>query len=305
MNKEQLSKIPTALPMPSLLHIILAIIAHFNIFFGIGKEQGSALYRWMLSYDYPLNRSDTTNLFGWRVHPIYGDMRYHNGIDVQAPDGTPIYAIGNGTIIGNTDENTGYGTWIKLEFEPNLVAYYCHLSVVSVNLGDMVTKGQQLGLTGATGITQGGHIHFGIYSKQGTDDTWVDPLLYINDTLNSVDGLHPNIAGSGAERWRPYVVDALIKNGLDATEARIGRTLAQINTESTGDPSAINDWDSNAIAGTPSMGLMQCIQTTFDYWAFDDHHDIWNGYDNMLAGMAYEINKDGVDLLGWGIGLGY
>ncbi|MEY9872046.1 alanyl-tRNA synthetase [Streptacidiphilus sp. MAP12-33] len=62
---------------------------------------------------------------------------------------------------------------------------------------------------------------------------------------------------------------------------------ARAMTESSGDPKAVNNWDSNAAAGTPSEGLMQTIVPTFDTYALPGHTDIWNPVDNIVAAVRY------------------
>jgi SLT domain-containing protein len=62
---------------------------------------------------------------------------------------------------------------------------------------------------------------------------------------------------------------------------------ARAMTESSGNPSAVNNWDSNAAAGTPSEGLMQMIQPTFDSYALSGHTDIMNPVDNIVAAVRY------------------
>jgi len=63
--------------------------------------------------------------------------------------------------------------------------------------------------------------------------------------------------------------------------------------ESGGNPNAINNWDSNAKAGTPSMGLMQTIMPTFNAYALPGHTDIHNPVDNIIAGLRYAISRYG------------
>ncbi|WP_051944467.1 lytic transglycosylase domain-containing protein [Streptacidiphilus rugosus] len=62
---------------------------------------------------------------------------------------------------------------------------------------------------------------------------------------------------------------------------------ARAMTESSGNPNAINNWDSNAAAGTPSKGLMQTIDSTFATYALPGHTDIWNPVDNIVAAVRY------------------
>ena len=101
--------------------------------------------------------------------------------------------------------------------------------------------------------------------------------------------------GSGVERWRSSVVKALKANGIDPTAFRVSKILSTIQRESNGDPNIQNNWDSNAAAGHPSIGLMQTIQPTFDAYAHSGHHNIRNGYDNLLAAINYIKHRYGTD----------
>lgn len=93
--------------------------------------------------------------------------------------------------------------------------------------------------------------------------------------------------GTGVERWRSSVVKALKANGIDPTAHRVTSILKTIQRESNGDPNAQNNWDSNAAAGHPSIGLMQTIGPTFEAYKHKGHNNIRNGYDNLLAAIAY------------------
>jgi SLT domain-containing protein/phage-related tail protein len=102
-----------------------------------------------------------------------------------------------------------------------------------------------------------------------------------------------NPSGAGVARWEQTVIKALKKNGFSATPFQVSAWMKVIQRESGGDPHAINTWDSNARAGHPSKGLVQTIQPTFNAYAFPGHRDIWNGYDNLLAGINYMKHKYG------------
>lgn len=78
----------------------------------------------------------------------------------------------------------------------------------------------------------------------------------------------------------------------------LGRGLAHmIQFESGGNPNAVNNWDSNAAAGTPSMGLMQTIQPTFDAYAMKGYNNILNPVDNIIAGLRYALSRYGADMV--------
>lgn len=102
-----------------------------------------------------------------------------------------------------------------------------------------------------------------------------------------------NPGGSGVERWRPYVIRALKMNGFEASAYQVAAWMKVIQRESNGNPLAVNHWDSNARAGHPSKGLVQTIDSTFNANAFPGHHNIFNGFDDLLAGIHYMAARYG------------
>lgn len=100
-------------------------------------------------------------------------------------------------------------------------------------------------------------------------------------------GNYGNPAGDGVSRWRKYVVKALKANGFSASPTQISAWMRVIARESNGNPKAINKWDSNAKAGHPSKGLVQTIDSTFSAYKFKGHDQIYNGFDDLLAGINY------------------
>lgn len=107
------------------------------------------------------------------------------------------------------------------------------------------------------------------------------------------DGAGPTGGGTGVERWRNTVIRALKKNGFEASDLQVNAWMRVIQRESNGDPRAVNNWDSNAAAGIPSKGLVQTIEPTFNAYKFPGHNNIFNGYDNLLAGIAYAAARYG------------
>ncbi len=115
-----------------------------------------------------------------------------------------------------------------------------------------------------------------------------------------------NPGGSGVARWRPYVKKALGKLGLSTSESMIARVLRQINTESGGNPHAKQPGaDPDGDGSGPALGLMQTKRSTFNSNALPGHHNIWNGYDNLLAGLNYARHRYGSSLSFLGNGHGY
>lgn len=112
---------------------------------------------------------------------------------------------------------------------------------------------------------------------------WIAKMLAPLNMASSLD----NPQGGSVERWRSYVERALKENGIEPTGFRVSKILATIQRESNGNPNAINNWDSNAMAGHPSIGLMQTIGPTFEAYKHAGHNNIRNGYDNLLAAINY------------------
>lgn len=118
---------------------------------------------------------------------------------------------------------------------------------------------------------------------------WIKKFL----APQSDDGAGPTGGGTGVERWRNTVIRALKKNGFEASDSQVNAWMRVIQRESNGDPRAVNNWDSNAAAGIPSKGLVQTIEPTFNAYKFPGHNNIFNGYDNLLAGIAYAAARYG------------
>lgn len=95
------------------------------------------------------------------------------------------------------------------------------------------------------------------------------------------------------EQWILEAIEILRANGIPVTEENIDEIWTIIEKESGGNPHALNDWDSNAAKGTPSKGLMQCIDPTFDAYKLPGHGDIWNPVDNIIAGVRYTFDRYG------------
>lgn len=97
--------------------------------------------------------------FGSRSDPIYGISKPHEGMDFSAPDGTPVYATGKGTVAFAGWKN-GYGYMIDIDHGFGYVTRFAHLSAMSVKEGQRVERGQEIGAVGSTGKSTGPHLHY-------------------------------------------------------------------------------------------------------------------------------------------------
>lgn len=112
-----------------------------------------------------------------------------------------------------------------------------------------------------------------------------------------------NPAGDGVERWRPAVKRALSMLHLSTSSSMVNRVLRQMSTESSGNPKAMGGTD--GLADGHAMGLMQVKPGTFAAYKLRGHNNIWNGFDNLLAGLNYAKHKYGESLSYLGNGHGY
>ncbi|MGW3116898.1 M23 family metallopeptidase [Streptomyces sp. NPDC001107] len=101
----------------------------------------------------------------------------HTGIDFHAASGTTVHAVGSGTVV-EAGWGGAYGNQIVIKMADGMYTMYGHLSSIGVSVGQTVTPGQQIGLSGATGNATGPHLHFEARttSEYGSD---VDPVAYL------------------------------------------------------------------------------------------------------------------------------
>lgn len=112
--------------------------------------------------------------FGYRMHPILKKRKYHSGIDIAVPMGTPILAADDGVIFFS-GTNGGYGKMVTIDHGAGLSSIYAHCSALLVKAKDKVKKGQKIALVGSTGLSTGPHLHFEV-RKEGKPD---DPMRYL------------------------------------------------------------------------------------------------------------------------------
>ena len=123
----------------------------------------------------PLPYYTLTSPFGMRLHPVLGYYRMHNGVDMSAAQGTPIYAARSGKVTVASYQAGGAGNYVSINHGDGFSSIYMHMTHYIVSVGQYVTAGQVIGYVGSTGISTGPHLHFGI-SYNGT---YVNPMNYL------------------------------------------------------------------------------------------------------------------------------
>jgi murein DD-endopeptidase MepM/ murein hydrolase activator NlpD len=111
--------------------------------------------------------------FGWRIHPILLDRRFHRGVDYAAPFGSPIVAAGAG-VVEKIDQEWGYGKYVRVLHDFGYETTYAHISSVprGLRVGARVHQGQTIAYVGSTGLSTGPHLYYEVRIN-GRD---VDPL---------------------------------------------------------------------------------------------------------------------------------
>lgn len=128
------------------------------------------------SFKFPLSYCTMlTSSYGYRVHPITGNYSFHNGVDLAAGQGTPIYATKSGKVTTAT-YNYAYGYYVVVNHLDGYSSLYGHMTHYTVSEGDYVDRGEVIGYVGSTGYSTGPHLHFTIYYNGST----VNPMNYIS-----------------------------------------------------------------------------------------------------------------------------
>ena len=137
---------------------------------GGGSSSGGSS-KWLVPCAYTM----VTSRFGGRDAPTAGASTYHEGVDLGAPEGTPIYASRTGTVT-TASYGSAAGYYVKLNHGDGFSSIYMHMTRYTVRSGQAVSAGQVIGYVGSTGVSTGPHLHFGI-SYNGS---YVNPANYVN-----------------------------------------------------------------------------------------------------------------------------
>lgn len=110
--------------------------------------------------------------YGMRSDPFAGQTEFHDGMDLPAPEGTPVLAIRDGFVSIASNDFGGYGYYIRLSHLNGIESFYGHLSVIGVEEGQFVHQGQIIGAVGSTGRSTGPHLHVGMMQNGQS----IDPM---------------------------------------------------------------------------------------------------------------------------------
>ena len=132
----------------------------------------------------PIEQMSLSSSYGMRVHPITGKLARHNGVDIPAPYGTPIYATADG-IVGRAQRLGGYGNYVEVEHGNAIQTRYGHMSSYIVAPGQQVKKGDVIGYVGSTGRSTGNHLHYEVR----IDGEPVNPMPFVRSDSMTIAAL--------------------------------------------------------------------------------------------------------------------
>jgi len=119
--------------------------------------------------------------FGLRIDPVYGTPKMHKGLDFSAPQGTPIYATGDGVIKLAGSSEGGYGNHVIINHGYGYETLYGHMVRVKARTGQKVKRGEVIGWVGSTGKSTGPHCHYEVHINNQA----VDPVYFFYNDLNA------------------------------------------------------------------------------------------------------------------------
>lgn len=132
----------------------------------------------------PIRDKDLTHMasgFGWRSDPFTKVRKFHYGMDFTAPQGTPIYASGDGVVTRADDRSAGYGLHIRIDHGYGYMTLYAHLSKYNVKVGQKVKRGEIIGFVGSTGRSQAPHLHYEVHK----DGKHINPVHFYYGSLSA------------------------------------------------------------------------------------------------------------------------
>lgn len=132
----------------------------------------------------PVSNKDLTRLasgFGYRIHPIYKTMKFHDGVDFTAPQGTEVYATGDGIVVQADNRVRGYGNSVMIDHGFGYKTRYGHLYKYVVRAGQKVKRGELIGYVGSTGLSTAPHLHYEVLK----DDRAINPINFFFNDLSA------------------------------------------------------------------------------------------------------------------------
>lgn len=164
----------TAVPQPTEHPAVEAFLQSQSAYSGYDVPEKVSYERPELPFEYssPVAWVKSSG-FGYRMHPIKNEVKYHYGTDLAANTGTPITAFADGTIVAQGDSDS-FGKYVMIDHPDGYRTLYAHCSELCMNCG-AVKRGDIIALVGSTGAATGPHLHFELEK----DNVYLNPEFYI------------------------------------------------------------------------------------------------------------------------------
>jgi len=130
----------------------------------------------------PITYNGITSKYGWRIHPTLKKREFHPGSDMRVKYGTPVYATADGVVeYAGMHKKSGYGRLIIIDNNFGFKTYFAHLSKIKIKAGKFVKKGDLIGLSGNSGLSNGPHLHYEVRFIQRP----LNPYWFIKWSVNN------------------------------------------------------------------------------------------------------------------------
>jgi len=222
-------------------------------------EKTSAAQDTVNGYISPVEGHSINSPYGMRTHPVLKTRKFHTGVDIAAPGGTPVRAVKSGTVTklsSNQAPYTGFGNVVVIDHGDGYQTVYAHLSQFACRVGETVRQGQIIGYVGSTGMSTGNHLHF-IVQKTGfaapSQGNTVNPAPMLRQggmTIPaSMEGYDMEGGGDGSmlEQVASSAGD-LTKGAMEAIGTILRAGLGEMTPTSGSQLSTVNDTMSGNIA---------------------------------------------------------
>ena len=140
--------------------------------------QGAPRPRWTAAFETPIQGAESAGFGSARRYAAGGPVSYHTGLDLAAPEGTPIHATNDGTVV-LARELPISGNIVAIDHGDGVVSLYFHQSKILVHDGESVKRGDVVGLVGTTGLSTGPHLHW----EMRVDGVPTNPLAWVGHTF--------------------------------------------------------------------------------------------------------------------------
>ena len=165
---------PSPMPQPTEHPAVAAFLASQSAYSDYAVPETVSYERPELPFDYESPVTGVTSSgFGYRMHPLKNEVKYHYGTDLAADTGTPISAFADGTIVAQGDSDS-FGKYVMIDHPDGYRTLYAHCSELCMSCGS-VKKGDTIALVGSTGAATGPHLHFELEH----DGVYLNPEFYI------------------------------------------------------------------------------------------------------------------------------